>query len=197
MGARPWQSFETRARCALLRMTARLRRRTPTPGTRPRFVMLQHNIDGAGKSFPAFEVVTCAASSLTSSVALLIAIEIPLVLNIARSFCMSPMVATAPVEIRRRSAIACTNVPLSQPGGVTSTQELCDRAAVACAPKCLLHCGLAASQQRCIGTGADEFAGARQIRREILNDGRIGLDGALFKRDIGAVVAAQRATPRR
>jgi len=42
-----------------------------------------------------------------------IAIEIPLVLNIARSFCMSPMVATAPVETPRRLAIACTNVPLS------------------------------------------------------------------------------------
>src|SRR6266550_1805411 len=36
----------------------------------------------------SFEVVTCVASFLTSSVALPIAIETPLLRNIARSFCM-------------------------------------------------------------------------------------------------------------
>ena len=49
-----------------------------------------------------------------------IAIDTPLFLNMARSFCMSPMVATASVEMARRLAIACTKVPLSRPGGVTS-----------------------------------------------------------------------------
>jgi len=46
--------------------------------------------------------------------------ESPLVANIARSFCMSPMVATASVGMPSRLAIVSTKVPLSWPGGVTS-----------------------------------------------------------------------------
>src|SRR6202045_3071637 len=72
------------------------------------------------KPSSSFDAVTCVAKLLTSSVALPIAIETPLFLNIARSFCMSPTVATASVEMPRRLAIHCTKVPLSQPGGVTS-----------------------------------------------------------------------------
>ena len=44
----------------------------------------------------------------------------PLTLNMARSFCMSPMVAIVWSGIFRRRAIAWTKVPLSKPFGVMS-----------------------------------------------------------------------------
>ena len=51
----------------------------------------------------------------------------------------------------------------------------------------LFHRHLAALQQRRVRTGANDLAGAREMRREIRNDGQIGLDRAFLVRNIFAI----------
>ena len=51
----------------------------------------------------------------------------------------------------------------------------------------LLHRHLATLQERRVGTCADDLAGGCEMRREIRDDGRIGLDRPLFVRNVFAV----------
>ncbi len=51
----------------------------------------------------------------------------------------------------------------------------------------LFHRHLAALQQRSVRTGADDLAGACEMRGEIRDDGRIGLDRQFLVRDVLAV----------
>ena len=139
----------------------------------------------------SLEAVTCDACLLTSSVALPIAMERPLVRNIARSFCMSPIVAIAAVEMLRRRAIASHKRALvvARRGDIEIIALRLDRGCLRA--HCLPYGGLAALQQLRIGTGADNFAGTRHIRRKIPDDGRIGPDGAYFIRDIFTIAIAR------
>lgn len=57
--------------------------------------------------------------------------------------------------------------------------------------QCLLHRDFAALQQCCIAAGADDLAGGLQIRCKILNDGRVGPDGAPFVRDIFTIAVTR------
>ena len=61
---------------------------------------------------------------------------------------------------------------------------------MACAAQRLLHRDLAALEQRRIGAGADDLAGARHEGRKIIGERRIEFDGIAFVRHVFAVVAA-------